>query len=436
MRPAKACLPPLARLVSTPLALARRALAALPRAALVAALALTGLPPATPAAAQSLFAAVLYVNDEPITNYQITQKMRFLEFIGAAGEDPRATAIDRLIEERLMQQEARRLGGRVTPDMVAAGLTEFAARAELTGDELIARAGEAGIDAETIRDFIRIGVLWRELVRQVYGAQVTVSEAQVDQARSVEGVQPAVEVLISELYLPSDPQFAEALERIIPQIQRIRSETEFANAARQVSAAPTGAAGGRVDRWIDVAGIPAPLGPALASAPIGSLIGPLDQPGSVAFFMVRARRDSRAVPPASIELDYRRVALPGGRSEANLARVAQLRDLSDSCADFPGHALRLAPELPANAVASLQTRLPQVPGAERSELERMNPGQISANMVEGGALVVLMLCARNVAAEGTPPREEIRLGLFNRALEGQSTLYLQRLRAEAEIRRR
>lgn len=425
MRPAQACLMFLARLT---------------RSARVAALALVALvpvmPAVTPAAAQSLFAAALYVNDEPITNYQINQKRLFLEFIGAAGEDPRATAIERLIEDRLMQQEARRLGGRVTRDMVQAGLEEFAARAELTAEELLARTAEAGIDAETVQDFVRTGVLWRELVRQAYGGQVSVSEAQVDQARSVEGVRPTVEVLISELFLPTDPQFAQALERIIPQIQRIRTETEFANAARQVSAAPSAAQGGRVDRWIDVAGVPAPLGPALAQSPVGSLIGPLEQPGSLAFFMLRGRRDSRTVPPEAIELDYRRVALPGGRSEANLARVAQLRDLSDSCADFPGHALRLAPELPADAVATRVSRLPQVPAAERSELERMNPGQISANMVEGGALVVLMLCARSAVAEGAPAREEVRLGLFNRALEGQSTLYLQRLRAEAEIRQR
>lgn len=418
MRPAQACLMSLARLT---------------RAALVAALALVPMTAAAPA--QSLFSAVLYVNDEPITNYQIDQKARFLEFIGVAGDDPRAAALDRLIEERLMLQEARRLGGRVTPDMVAEGLAEFAARAELTSDEMMARTAEAGIDAETVRDFIRTGVLWREVVRMTYSGQVAVSEAQVDQARSVEGVQPTVEVLISELYLPNEPQFAETLGRIVPQIQRIDSETEFANAARQVSVAPTAAAGGRVDRWIDVAGIPAPLGPVFAETPIGTLIGPIEQPGALAFFLLRGRRDTREVPPAAIELDYRRVALPGGRSEANLARVAALRDLSDSCADFPGHVLRLAPELPAEAIAALQTRLPQVPGAERSELERMNPGQINANMVEGGALVVLMLCARNVAGEaGALPREEVRLGLFNRALEGQSALYLQRLRVEAEIR--
>lgn len=389
----------------------------------------------TVAQAQSLFAAAVYVNDEAITNYEINQRMRFLEFIGITETDQRALALNRLIEDRLMLQEARRLGGRATPDMLAAGLAEFASRAQMTSEELLQQTAAAGIAPETIHEFIRAGVLWRDLVRQSFGHLISISNAQIEQALSVEGVQPSVEVLISELFLPSDPQFAEALQRIVPQIQRIRSETDFANAARQVSAAPTATEGGRVDRWIDIAAIPAPLGPALANSAVGSLIGPLEMPGALAFFLLRARRDSRAVSLEATELDYRRIALPGGRSEQNLARLATLRERSDSCDDFPGHALRLFSELPAEAVQSRLSRLPAVPAGERSELERMNPGQISANMVEGNALVVLMLCARRVATEGTPPPEQLRTSLVNRALEGQATIYLQRLRVEAEIRR-
>ncbi|MFN4098635.1 MAG: peptidylprolyl isomerase, partial [Pararhodobacter sp.] len=203
------------------------------------------------AQAQSPFAAALYVNDAAITNYDVTQKMRFLEFIGASGGNARERAIERLIEDRLQLQEVSRLGGRLTPDQIRAGMTEFAARADLTADEMLARMQQAGIDRETFESFIRSGVMWRELVRTLYGPQITITEAQIDQAISVEGVQPSTEVLISEIFLPSDPQFAEQVQRIIPQIQAIRSENEFANAARQVSASPSGPSGGRVDRWIN-----------------------------------------------------------------------------------------------------------------------------------------------------------------------------------------
>ena len=407
-------------------------------AALAAALALAPALPgpwgAAPARAQSPFAAALYVNDDAITNYEVTQKMRFLDFIGASGDDPRQRAIDRLIEDRLQVQEATRLGGRLTPDQVAAGMTEFASRAQLTSDEMIQRLAQAGIDRETFESFIRAGILWRELVRAVYGAQISVTDAAIDQALSVEGIQPTTEVMISEIFLPTDPQFAEAVDRIIPQIQRIRTEAEFANAARQVSASPTGPSGGRVDRWINVQAMPPELSGSMAEAPIGTVLGPFDMPGARAFFQLRARRESRAVPADATELDYRVALLPGGRSDANTAHVAHIREGVDSCVDFDSQVLRAIPTLPTDAVQHVTRRLPALSSAERTELERLNPGQISANMVQDGNLVVLMLCSRSVAGDSVPNRAAVREGLLNRALEGQAAIYLQRLRAEADIR--
>ncbi len=389
---------------------------------------------AAPLRAQSLFAAALYVNDEAITNYDITQEMRFLQFVGVAGADSRAMAIERLIEDRLQIQEVRRLGGRLTPDQLDAAMAEFAQRGNLTAEELLTRMAQAGIDRETYIEFVRSGALWRQLIQARYGGQAQISDAQVDQALSVEGLQPVTEVLISEIFLPIDPQFAEAVQRIIPQIQRITTEADFANAARQVSAAPSSASGGRVDRWINVASMPDPVGPAMADAAVGTVVGPLDVPGAYAFFQLRARRESRSVPPSAIEVEYRRVDLPGGRSDTNLASVERIRARVDACGDFEGVTLREMPGLPDGSVVALTSPQSALPNGTRAELERLNPGQISSNQVENGALVVLMLCARRVGPELAPPRAEVRASLLNRALEAQAIIYLRRLRAEAEIR--
>ncbi|HPD92953.1 MAG: SurA N-terminal domain-containing protein [Rhodobacter sp.] len=390
---------------------------------------------AAPAArAQSPFAAAVYVNDSAITNYEVTQKMRLLEFLGATGSDPRQQAIDRLIEERLQEQEATRLGGRLEPGDLTDAMTEFAGRANLTLDAFVARLQQAGIDRDTFVSFIRAGALWRGLVQARFGSQIRITDAQIDQALSVEGVQPVTEVLISEIFLPTDAQFAETVQRIVPQIQRIRSETEFANAARQVSIAPSATTGGRVDRWINVAAIPDPVGSQMATAPIGAVVGPVDMPGALAFFLLRARRDSRAVAGSAIEIDYRRVALPGGRSDETLAHVARIRDAVDSCADFAPVVLREFPDLAQDAIATLARPATELSAAERTEIERLNPGEMSANTVTDGRLVLLMLCARRVTGDGVPTRDQARLALLNRALEGQATVYLQQLRADADIR--
>lgn len=402
----------------------------------VAMLALGGLALPAQAPAQSPFAAAVYVNDQAINNYEIDQYARFLDFLGAGGSDSRATARQRLIEDRLRLQEARRLGARLTPEQLADGMREFAARAELTPDEMIQRLAQVGVDRATFEDFIRAGVLWRELVNARHGGNVRITDAQIDRAQAPESVRPVTEVLLSEIFLPADPEYSEAVQQLIPQILAITSIEDFSRAARQVSASPTAEQGGRIDRWIEVAGLPEPISGPASQAPVGAIIGPLDFPGAYAFFQVRARRDTRDVPAGQIELDYRRVGLPGGRSEANLERVAQLRASTDSCADLGRIVGQVAPELPEGAVATLTQRQSALSPAIATELGRLNPGQIASNLVESSELVVLMLCARRIVADPPPTRTAIELSLYNRALEGVSEVYIQTLRSEAEIRTR
>jgi len=400
----------------------------------VLAVALAGLVFTLPAQAQSPFAAALYVNDSAVTNYEIGQYARFLEFLGVGGSDARAEARERLIEDRLRLQEARRLGIRVTPTEILAGMSEFAARAELTRDEMIDRLAQAGVDRITFEEFIRAGVLWRELVNQRNRGEIRITPSQIERAQSVAAVRPVTEVLLSEIFLPSDPEFAEAVQQLIPQILAINSMEEFANAARQISAAPTAPQGGRIDRWIELPSLPEPIAIGVSAAPVGGIIGPIEVPGAFAIFQLRGRRDTRDVPAGDIEVEYRRVGLPGGRSEANLQRVAAIRATTDSCSDLGRVVGLIAPELPEGAVATLTQRQNALSTGVATELGRLNPGQISANLVESNELVVHMLCARRVVPDPRPARGEIEMSLYNRALEGISEIYLQTLRSEADIR--
>lgn len=397
---------------------------------------MAGMSAPTPASAQSPFAAAVYVNEQAITNYEINQYAQFLDFLGVGGQNPREEARERLIEDRLRIQEARRLGVRVTPEDIASGMSEFAARAELTREELIARLAEIGVEAGTFEEFIRAGVVWRELVNARYSAGVRVTSSQVDTAQSVAAVRPVTEVLLSEIFLPSDPEFAEAVNELIPQVLAIDSMEEFSNAARQISAAPSAPDGGRIDRWIELNALPEPIAMPASTVSVGTIIGPVEVPGAYAIFQLRGRRDTRDVPAGDVEIEYRSLNLPGGRSESNLQRLSEIRALADSCADLGRVVGRVAPELPESAVRTTTLRQTELPTGVATELSRLNPGQFSSNMVENGELVVLMLCHRIVVPDPRPRRSEIEMSLYNRALEGISEVYMQTLLAEAEIRTR
>ena len=96
--------------------------------------------------------------------------------------------------------------------------------------------------------------------------------------------------------------------------------------------------------------------------------------------------------------------------------------------------LREFPALSQDAIATVSRPQSDLSTTERTEIERLNPGEISANTVTDGNLVLLMLCARRITGDGVPDRAQARLALLNRALEGQAAVYLQQLRSDADIR--
>ena len=76
------------------------------------------------AAAQNLFAPVARVNDEVITGYEVQQRQRFMQLIGAPGTDTNSV-IDSLIDDRLRGQVLDQAGLEVTPEGIQSGMAEF-----------------------------------------------------------------------------------------------------------------------------------------------------------------------------------------------------------------------------------------------------------------------------------------------------------------------
>ncbi|MGA1269198.1 MAG: SurA N-terminal domain-containing protein, partial [Gemmobacter sp.] len=123
------------------------------------------------------FEPVVVVNGSPVTAYEFFQRRQFLRALGIQGDLDRQ-AESALIDEKLQLAEAARLGIGVSEADLQGGMTEFAARANLSAEDFIAAIGQAGVAPETFRDFVRVGLAWRQVVRARFGAQANaVAEA-------------------------------------------------------------------------------------------------------------------------------------------------------------------------------------------------------------------------------------------------------------------
>ena len=382
-----------------------------------------------PVPAQGLFSPAIKVDEMVITNYEINQRMAFLEVLRAPG-NPRDLAREQLIEDRLKLREAEALGITVSPEQIAAGMEEFAGRANLTADQLIAELSGLGVSAVTFRDFVRAGVAWREVVRARFAGSAQVSEAEIDRALNAAGGGSSVRVLLAEIIMPAPPAEAEAVMARAQRIARTTSEAEFAAAARQYSATATARSGGKLP-WQQIEDLPPVLRPLVLELSPGEVTDPLAIPNAVALFQLRALEETEYAPPSYSAVEYAAYYMAGGRSEQTLAQAVGITARIDTCDDLYG----VAKGQPEEVLDRSTLPPDQIPDDIAIELAKLDPGETSTALTRAGGetLVLLMLCGRSPAVEEAPDREAVTTGLRNRRVGTLSESFLEQLRADARI---
>jgi peptidyl-prolyl cis-trans isomerase SurA len=113
-------------------------------------------------------------------------------------------AREELIDDRLKLQAAKKIGIEVTDDDVKVMLKGLAERNKLTLDGFAQHLKGMGVDISTMMEKFRAQKAWREMVGRRWGAQVSVSQRDVDQllaAAAAEAGQDATELQVQKLSL-------------------------------------------------------------------------------------------------------------------------------------------------------------------------------------------------------------------------------------------
>lgn len=374
--------------------------------------------------AQDLFSPRLYVNDKVVTQYEVTQRAKFLEILGAPG-DPEKEALKALVEDRLRQSEAEKYDVTATEEELLSGEGEFASRANLTTEALIAELAKVGISAETYRDFIRSGVLWRKIVRSKFGGTISVTDNEIDQALASAARAQALQVLVSELVIPTDEaNKAQALDLARQLSARISGEGAFAAAAQEYSKSPTATKGGRLD-WMPLSNLPGAIGGTILALAPGEVSDPIVVSGAVVLFLLRDVAVDKSSEPVAVTVKWAEFLVPDDPAE-----IARIRAAVDSCYDLNGQ----ANGMPADRLTMTTAPATEVPSDVGLELARLDPGESSVALTKAGYRRMLMLCSREPTQKEPVNRDQIREQVINQKLEILSEGYLEELRSAAVIR--
>jgi len=378
------------------------------------------------------FATAVIVNESPISNYEIQQRALILRLFNTPG-NLQEVAREQLIDERLQRFTARQFEIEPTEEEIMTGMEEFAGRANLSAEEFISRLAQAGVDAATFRDFVSAGVAWRQVVRGLFGAQAQsqITDSAIDRAVSTTSQRGSAEVFLAEIILPArtPPEAARAQARALQLSQTLTSEAAFAAAARQFSASTSRARGGRVTQPVPLSNLPAQLRAQLLGLRPGETSAPIPIPNAIALFQLRGLQETDRPEPEQVFIEYATYLIPGRPGADTSAVVARIDARTDQCGDLYGVNLGQQEER-----LTVQTQsVDEIPPDIALELAKLDPGEISATLTRGDAVLMLMLCKRTVLNPEEVDRGRVRAQLIERQLAGYASGLLSELRADAII---
>jgi len=290
---------------------------------------------------------VVKVNGEPITSYDVSQRQKFLGLTsGALGRRMRAMldsdetkqkfqefiqerrpqsraeaqqlqqefvnnlqqqvmadinrrsrddAIEQLIDERLMLQEAKRREVSVSDSEVEQQLSQMANsnNQDRSVEEFLAQFKKQGVDPETIRENTRAKIAWRDTIRKLYGFRIASLVGSSDDAASTTTVDARETVMNVRRVRLAASGGEGAVARAYVQGESIRKQFSSCSDLAGLAQRSGGAEIERHDGK-KAAFFPRDARPLLLQASAGQMLPPIVSPDGVDLYAVCAKKSPEA----------------------------------------------------------------------------------------------------------------------------------------------
>jgi peptidyl-prolyl cis-trans isomerase SurA len=404
---------------------------------------------AAPQQAQSnglIEAVVASVNDDPITNYDLGQRMRLL--IVTAGIQPtrddlpqlQRYALQSLIEERLEMQELKREEKEqkftiiATESDVDDEVADMAKQNHMTAQQFLGVMAQQGIGPDTLRSQLKAQLSWQQWIRGRYGSRLRIGEDQIKAFQARIGAEAdKAKYLISEVFIDNDKAGGAqaALDEAGQLINQLHQGAPFASVARQFSAAATAANGGDAG-WVTAGELDPAVQQSVDTMRPGSLSTPIAVKGGVYIVYLRDRQAGGS--SVLISLKQAAIALPPDATQdqvdAARAKLATLRAQLHGCDSFEAIAGKTDGVL-AGDLGEAEAK--DLAPAFRDAALTLSVGEVSQPIRSDQGLHLLAVCnKRSNAAQGLN-HDQIENQLFGEQLSMISRRYIRDLENSASI---
>jgi peptidyl-prolyl cis-trans isomerase SurA len=264
-----------------------------------------------PAAYAQTPSIIAIVNDHPITELDLTQRIALLEVMDDVpkGGMDKKKALNQLIDQEVKIQEAKRYNLLPTDTDLADRIKRLAEGLKLTTDSLYAKLEAKGISKQAFRDYVRAGMGFQRIIQGKYQQQIKASDAEVDakMAEVKTGIsqeeskimndprmKPINVYTLMEIHLPVDGNDPMLLQSRAIEAAQVAQRLKSCNGLKAASEGIFDVRKGKTFE-ADGAKLPPPMKAALDKGGVGRAIGPMRAKDGIQLIALCGTR--KLVPP-------------------------------------------------------------------------------------------------------------------------------------------
>jgi len=398
------------------------------------------------------------VNDSPISNYDVRQRMQL--FIATSGVKPspeaqkeiRGQVLKQLETERLELLEAEKSKVTVTAAEVDKAINDIMTDNHLSQEQLNKLLGGAGVRMETLRAQIAAQIAWSKLVQDALGDRVHVSQLDVDDelARLKAGANKP-HYLVSEIFQAVDTPEQDA--KVKKDMENLKMQLDagapFGAVARQLSQNPTAAQGGDLGS-VQEGQLPPELDKVLKTMHSGQVSEPIRATGGYYILYLRELQlpEGTKLPDQTPQVTYPAGTLPLVRillplppmqkpNKELIERAGQAAAVMRSQIQSCESAKQVAAKLQGTSFMSLgNMRLADLNEEMQQAIEQAGPGGITPPLVSAAGVELLVRCDKAPPKIGfihLPSRDQVEQQIYEEQITTLARQYLRDLRRDADV---
>lgn len=395
-------------------------------------------------------AIVAVVNGEAITRGDVANRARLFGLSTGIGGSPDVVArlftqvTNQLIDERLKLREMQRRQIVVPDQQIAETMRNIEQRNNMPEGMMRRRLEADGVALRTMIDQIRVQIGWGQVVRQVLGRQVNVTDADIAQRTELLKSQIGqTEFRIGEIFVPAGaPGHAEDSRRFAETIiAQLRAGAPFPVVAAQFSQSQSALTGGDAG-WVEGFELDPAVRRVVGEMPVGAISNPVQVAGGLSIIQLRARREigreqTTVLSVRQLFYKFPTKLVADAPTEAQRQIIEKARRTgaeAKDCAAMEAAARALGDEKGGDP-GELHLEQVQLP-ALRQMMATQPIGKASQPLIADDGVAVLMICSRDNKTAALPGRQELTERIIGERAELASRQLLRDLQRRSVIERR